>query len=167
MQNAWVVTDIESAARSWSRTLGIGPFFIGHYDKAVFEGLRYRGAPGELTMRTAIAYSGDIQIELVQPLGALPSAYRDMFPAGRTGFHHVCFWSTDLDGDIDHYVRQGAVLANRGRMRGGPEFAYVDTRRQLGCMVELLEMQPGIQSLFARWQERCKTWDGRDPVIWL
>jgi len=166
-QNAWVVTDITAAARAWSRTLGIGPFFLGTYPESVFEDMRYRGAPGVLTMRTAIAYSGDLQIELIEPLGDAPNAYRDVYPAGRTGFHHVCLWSEDIDRDIGHYARAGAATVNVGRMRGGPRFAYIDTRQQFGCMTELLEQHPHVQAMFANWQSQSRDWDGREPIVYL
>ena len=165
MQQGWVVNDLEAAAHRWSRALGIGPFFVGEFPPEVFGGLRYRGGAGELTMRTAIAFSGDQQIELIQPLGDAPNAYRDMFPAGREGFHHVCFWSDDMDADLAHYARQGAATVNVGVMAGGPRFAYVDTRAQLGCMTELLEPHPMVVGLFARWQASAAAWDGRGPLL--
>ncbi|MEL7311326.1 MAG: VOC family protein [Pseudomonadota bacterium] len=166
-QNAWVVSDIEQAARAWSRALGIGPFFLGTYPASLFEGMQYRGGAGELTMRTAIAYSGDLQIELIEPLGDSPNAYRDMYPAGRTGFHHVCFWSDDLDADLAHYARQGQPTVNVGQMRGGPRFAYVDTRAAFGCMTELLEPHPHVIELFDGWRRQSHSWDGRAPIVFL
>ena len=40
-------------------------------------------------MKTALAQAGDMQIELIQPTGNSPSAYRDTVPMGRSGFHHI------------------------------------------------------------------------------
>ena len=167
IQNAWVVTDLEEAARSWHRMLGIGPFFMASYPATTFTDLEYRGAPGELTMMTAIAYSGTLQIELIQPLGDAPNAYRDVYAPGAAGFHHVCFWTDDLEADLAHYEAQGAPVANVGRMAGGPRFAYVDTRQQLGCMVELLERHAGVQKLFDGWHEQSRDWTGTDPIVRL
>lgn len=166
-QNAWVVTDIEAAAHAWSETLGIGPFFMGTYPASLFEDMTYRGAPGELTMRTAIAYSGDLQIELIQPLGDAPNAYRDVYKDGESGFHHVCFWSDDLDADLAAYEKAGAPTINAGRMRGGPRFAYVDTRAQFGCITELLEPHPHVVSMFADWQQKAEHWDGETVIVRL
>ena len=166
-QNAWVVADLEAAATAWSETLGIGPFFLGTYPASLFEDMTYRGAPGELTMRTAIAYSGDLQIELIEPLGDAPNAYRDMHAAGTSGFHHVCFWSDDLDADLAHYAAQGAATVNVGRMRHGPRFAYVDTRAQYGCMTELLEPHPHVVELFTDWKYQSEHWDGQERIVRL
>ena len=166
-QNAWVVTDIESAAHAWSKTLGIGPFFHGRYPADLFEGMTYRGEPGELTMETAIAFSGDVQIELIVPLGDAPNAYRDVYKTGESGFHHQCFWSDDLDADLAHYASAGAPAVNVGQMRGGPRFAYVDTREQMGCMTELLEPQPHVVELFRGWKARSDAWDGETVIVRL
>lgn len=166
-QNAWVVTDIEAAAEAWSATLGIGPFFMGTYPASLFEGMTYRGASGELTMTTAIAYSGDLQIELIQPLGDAPNAYRDVYAPGESGFHHVCFWSDDLDADLAAYAAADAITVNQGRMRGGPRFAYVDTRAQFGCMTELLEPHPHVVELFAGWKRQSEAWDGKAAIVRL
>ncbi|MEM6810350.1 MAG: VOC family protein [Pseudomonadota bacterium] len=166
-QNAWVVSDLEAAAGAWSETLGIGPFFMGTYPASLFEDMTYRGAPGELTMKTAIAYSGDLQIELIEPLGDAPNAYRDVYADGESGFHHVCFWSDDLDADLAAYAASGAVTVNVGRMRGGPRFAYIDTRAQFGCMTELLEPHPHVVEMFAGWRERAEHWDGEEAIVRL
>ena len=163
-QNAWVVTDLETAAKAWSETLGIGPFFMGSYPASLFEDMTY---PGELTMKTAIAYSGDLQIELIEPLGDAPNAYRDVYADGETGFHHVCFWSDDLAADLAAYAASGAETVNVGRMRGGPRFAYVDTRAQFGCMTELLETQPHVVELYAGWRQRAEDWDGENAIVRL
>lgn len=167
MQHAWVVDDIDAAARRFSAALGIGPFFIAEYRGKVFEQVTHLGKPTELHLKTAIAYSGDTQIELVQPLGSSPSIYSltsDILP-GR--FHHMCFWSSDLDHDLAHYEQLGSVIVDVGKMRGGPRFAYLDARETLGCVVELLEYDKGIATLFNSWRDRNRNWDGENAYVYL
>jgi hypothetical protein len=118
-------------------------------------------------MKTAIAFSGDMQIELIEPTDDSPSAYRDVYGAGETGFHHLCFWSSDIDADLAHYASSGCEIANVGKMRGGPRFAYIDARKTIGCMVELLEENAPLEALFSKWQQRNIDWDGKDPVVLL
>ncbi len=167
IQNAWVVNDIEAAAKQWSETLGIGPFFIGQYGNKVFESLEYRGSEGTLDMTTAIAFSGDMQIELIEPKGLAPSAYRDIYAPGETGFHHLCFWSDDIDADLAHYASIGCEAANVGKMRNGPRFAYVDAWQRSGCMIELLEYVEPLAKLFDSWREANESWDGKNPIVRL
>ncbi len=165
LQQAWVVDDLEAAARRFSATLGIGPFFTSDYRAGFFTDVEYRGRPGTLQMRTAISYAGAVQIELVQPTTTEPTCYRDSVPAGRDGFHHLCFWSHDLERDIADYVAHGCPIANRGRVRKGPGFAYLDATASLGCMIELLEYSPGLAALFDGWRDHCARWDGVELFV--
>jgi len=165
LQNAWIVSDIETSARQWSAAMNIGPFYIADYTSEMFETLEYRGKPGKLQMKTAIAYAGDVQIELVEPTGVYPCAYFDTIAEGTSGFHHLCYWSDDLDSDLAHYQAQGFEIANLGKMSGGPRFAYVDASKSLGHMIELLERAKGIEQLFNSWKEKAKEWQAGDPPI--
>lgn len=165
LQQAWVVDDLEAAARRYSATFGIGPFYLADYKPEFFTDVQYRGAPGTLSMRTAICYAGAIQIELIQPTASGPTCYRDTVPAGREGFHHVCFWTHDLEADIADYVGRGCTVANRGRVRKGPGFAYLDATAQVGCMIELLEYTPALAAVFDGWRENCARWDGGDIFV--
>ncbi len=168
IQNAWLVSDIENVARQWSSALNIGPFYLAEYTSDMFETLEYRGTPGKLQMKTAIAYAGNVQIELVEPVGVYPCAYYDTIPEGTTGFHHLCYWSDDIDADLAHYQKQGFEIANFGKMAGGPRFAYVDASATLGCMIELLERATGIEKLFNSWKEKAEDWKaGNSSIIKL
>ena len=164
LQNAWVVNDAEAAARRWSESFNIGPFFIAEYAPGFLVDVRYRGQPSELHMKVALAYMGGIQIELVQPLTKFPDCYSDTVPAGQERFHHVCVWTRDMDADIKWFADRGCVAANTGRVKDSVHFAYVDAQATLGCMVELLEYSPRMEKIFNHVAEACRTWDGRDPV---
>ena len=166
IQKAWIVNNLEETAENWSQMLSIGPFYIAEYSPAVFGKIEYRGKPGKLHMKTAIAYAGDIQIELVEPVGVYPCAYFDTIEAGATGFHHLCYWTEDIDADLSHYQKQGCTVANLGQMAGdGPRFAYLDASESLGCMIELLERAEGTEAIFNTWKESAKNWRPGDPAI--
>lgn len=164
IQNAWVVDDIEAAAMHWVNHLGVGPFFIAEYNSTILTNTYYRGVPSDVTMITALAYAGETQIELVQPLGEQPNIYRDTVPMGSTGFHHVCCWSTDLKADIQHYRDAGFEVASQGSVINGPGFAYIDTHQTLGCMIELMEVNEGLQGMFQMFKDAAKDWDGKEPL---
>ncbi len=166
-QQAWVVRDLEASARRWSDSCGIGPFFVANYTADRFTDVEYRGRPGQLAMRTAICYAGQVQVELIEPAMALDCCYRDTVAVGAEGFHHICYWSDDLDQDIAHYVQQGCTVANKARIKGGPRFAYVDATKTLGCMVELLEHSEPLAAMFGRWQSKCAQWQGGELFVWL
>lgn len=160
-QSAWVVDDFDAAIAHWTGTMGVGPFYVMHYESG--PDLEYRGAPGTLRMRVGWAQAGDTQIELIEPLSDAPNVYRDLVPAGRTRFHHVCLWSTDLEADRAAMAAAGfdaAMLSGPGATR----FAYFDTSEVNGHMIELLERNPGIEALFAAIRAAAEDWDGQRPV---
>jgi hypothetical protein len=115
-------------------------------------------------MKTALAQAGSMQIELIQPTGDGPSAYRDTVPMGRPGFHHIALWSNDVDADIALYVEQGFDVAARGRASGIVDFAYIDTSAVLGHMIELVQGSDMIRSVFSGVADAAINWDGTDPV---
>ena len=165
LQQAWVVDDLEQAAQRFSRRLGIGPFFVADYRPEMFENALYRGRPTALQMRTAICYTGDVQLELVQPADTGANCYRETVPKGQDGFHHLCFWSQDLATDMAQHLTTGATIAVQGRLKKGPAFAYIDATASIGCMIELLEYSPKLAALFDGWRQRCAAWQGGDLLV--
>ena len=141
-QNAWVVDDLETAIHQWVDELGVGPFFVTEY-RSVLQDVVYRGSPGVLDMKVALAQNGPIQVELIEPLSA-PSAYRDSVTSG-TGFHHMCAWSEDVSADVAYLESLGYPAANTAKVRD-IEIAYVDTRPLLGCMLEFVTVNTATPS---------------------
>ncbi len=163
-QSAWVVDDIEVAARQWAEYSGVGPFFVAEYLEDTLVDTQYRGKVSPITMKTALAQAGDIQIELIQPTGACNNIYRDTVPSGKPGFHHIALWTSDLEADLASYFAQGFEVAARGRAGPGIGFAYVDTSATLGHMIELVEDAAEIRSVFKMVTDASRNWDGSDPV---
>ena len=65
MQLAFVPRDFDAAVRHWTGTMGVGPFFL--FEDIRLEGMRYRGDPSEAAFDLALAYWGEMQIELIRP----------------------------------------------------------------------------------------------------
>ncbi len=149
----------------WSKTLGIGPFYVAEYRGSVFEDTTHAGVSTRLHLKTAICYAGDTQVELVEPLGEDDSIYTDTKHQPPNTFHHVCYWSDDFTADLEYYAARGCPTRTQGRMRGGPQFAYLDGRDQVGSVIEILEYDAGIAGLFNRWRDACHAWDGKDAIV--
>jgi hypothetical protein len=163
MQSAWVVDDLDAAVDAWVK-VGIGPFFFVEYTPELFENSTYRGSPSPISMKIALAQAGDMQIELIEPTGEQQNIYRDTVPAGTTAFHHLCYWTDDIDGEIASLVAQGYEVAATGQVAGGgASFAYVDTSPVLGHMTELLTYSDDIKGLFDMVAGASIDWDGSDP----
>jgi hypothetical protein len=161
-QNAWVVADLDLAVKHWIEVCQVGPFFVQDL-RNVISDVKYRGEPGELPMKIALAQAGPVQIELIQPFGDSPNCYRDVVPPGESGFHHMCVWTMDFEADTRHFNELGYPTANEGRTEAG-RFAYFDTRPGLNCMIEIVEHSTALVTLFEEIAQASIDWDGRDPI---
>jgi hypothetical protein len=160
-QNCWVVPNLEDAIRRWVDTAHAGPFFINAHVQG--SNLHYRGRPTKFDHSIALGQVGPIQIELVEQHDATPSVYRDSVPAGAEDFHHMGGFVDDFDAEIARYRTLGAELAYGG-VWGNMRFAYLDTRAQLGFMLEVLERDPAVIEIFKWVADAAVGWDGRDPI---
>jgi hypothetical protein len=124
----------------WSEVLRVGPFqYLRHVE--VKDG-RYRSAPTAVDISVATADLGTLQLELIEQHDDAPSCYRDLFPAGTAGMHHVAVRTASYDEELARYERLGCARAFEGRYRG-TRFVYIDTSASLGIMVELVEAPGG------------------------
>ncbi|MBB4632415.1 VOC family protein [Sphingosinicella soli] len=160
IQFAWVVPNLEEAARRWHASLGVGPFLVNR--NLALDAPRHRGNPSSTRFSTAVAQSGEFQIELVEQHDDGPSVYRDTIAPGATGLHHVAMIAADFDAAVAHYTDQGFEIGADGRF-GDMRYAYIDTSAALGHMVEIVEDKPAIQAFFAGVRKAAQRWDG-DPA---
>jgi hypothetical protein len=161
VQNAYIVNDIEAAARRWSAALNIGPFVL-------LEGIEmpmiHRGTEGRIALSAALAHAGDIQIELIQQLSDGPSAYRDVYAPGEEGFHHVAILCRDFESTVARQEALGHPVAMLFGQPGG-RTAYMDARADTGGMIELYSDYAGIRDLYALVAARAAEWDGGTVIV--
>lgn len=159
-QNGYVVPDLATAIQHWAHTLGVGPWLV--IDELPVEGARYCGAPTDARAAIALSFSGDLQIELIQPLNDGPSPYRDFLrecPSG--GLQHVSSWPDSAD-----YNRiEAAYLADHGQPLfqgrvGRTRFVYLDTIAHLGSCFEMADLSPGSKLQFEALRKSAAVWDG-------
>jgi hypothetical protein len=162
MQMCWVVPDLRSAIDSWVRSAGVGPFFW--FDGVDCVGGCHRGKPAAFPKITAaIAYAGELQIELVAQDNDDPGVFRDLFRSGQSGLHHLALICKDYESERDAYVRAGAELAFEGTI-GNSRTCWVDTTATLGFMVELLEPSATRDAGFAAMRAAAESWGGVNPI---
>jgi catechol 2,3-dioxygenase-like lactoylglutathione lyase family enzyme len=163
-QNGYVVRDLEAAMRHWTTVLHVGPFF--HLPHVAMDELVYRGAPSAADVSIALAFSGELQIELIQQHNDAPSLYRDFLAAGREGLQHVSSWTADFEGTLARVTAAGHRVAQHGTlMGGGVRFAYFDTELHPGTVFEVsnLTAEP-FKGMLDAMIEAARTWDGREPI---
>jgi hypothetical protein len=163
IQNCYIVRDLEAACRRLNRMYGIGPFLGGQ------EGLltehTYRGRPeAPIGIRGVFVQSGDLNIELVQLTSSTPSAFHDMFPDGREGFHHVAVFTEDYEKERDAFVAAGYPVASEF-IAVGKKFCYIDAREPLGHMIELYPPHKTVRAMYQKTRDAAAAWDGRGLIV--
>ena len=162
MQLCWVVPDLKAAVESWVKTQGVGPFFW--FEQIVFDEPLYRGKAAEpVNVSAAMAQAGDVQIELVCQHDDRPSFWRDLVPAGKSGFHHVAIYVDDYDAEVGTYLQNGAQIAFSGKMMGSP-VCWIEANPSQGFMVEVITKNPVADAVFGQIRAAGQNWDGKDPI---
>src|SRR3954451_15573228 len=99
--------------------------------------ISYRGERYEPHNSVALANSGSVQVELIQPRNDVPSMYRDFLRAGHTGLQHVACWTENYDADLKRLLAQGFKPVMGGEVGQRGRFVYFDTEYHPGAVVEL------------------------------
>jgi hypothetical protein len=138
-QIAFVVADLERAAREFEARLAAGPW-RGWIFGAQGQGREYRGRPGEWTLRLALNNRSP-QYELIEPLDG-PSIHADWLAERGEGFHHVGYVVESLLRTTEEMEAAGhpaiARIHSFGAAGDGAA-AYFDTADTLGFLVEAVE----------------------------
>lgn len=161
IQNGYVVRDWRRAAEHWSTVMGVGPFFVMEHIE--FAECTYRGLPSPIDMSVAIAYSGDLQIELVQQHNDCPSIYRDHLERYGEGLQHVGALVENVDDVLEAHGWKPLVIQG-GSTTVGQRFAYVDVGAHPGDMLELIETTPSARSAFEYMRNAAREWTGDRPI---
>ena len=137
VQLGYLVPDIERAARHWTETLGVGPFFL--IEHTPFTELWYRGRAISADQSAALAQWGDLQIELIEPVSGAVEPYLPYLPADRSDatprFHHISLRRDNYDEMQAEIARLGLPFVCEG---GIPDllYTYLDGRSTFGHYVE-------------------------------
>jgi len=159
VQLAFVPDDFDAALAHWTKTMGVGPFFwIEH---AGLENMRFNGEPSDVDFGLALAYWGDVQIELIKQHNSVPSIYTSA-PYARQGLHHVCLVTDDIGAAKKVASDAGAKMAFEADVPGGGGVFYADAGGDQG-LVEVLQPAPGADGLFEMIKSASTGWDGSDP----
>jgi hypothetical protein len=160
MQIAFVPDDFDAALTHWTTVMGVGPFFL--LENIALEGMQYRGAPSDCVFTLALAYWGDIQVELIRQENDAPSIYRDLPNGG--AMHHVCVLTDDIAAAKERAIAAGAELLVEAKVGEDGGVIYVDCGGYPGGIVEVLQPASGTDGFFAMIRDAARTWDGSDPV---
>lgn len=160
-QLGFVVPDIEASMRYWASVLGVGPFF--HLRRSATRNLFFKGERAAVVSSTALAQAGDVQVELIQLLNDVPSAYRDVLPHGFGSLHHVGRFVEDYQGTKQRLLAGGLELVQEGDAGPTINFCYVGHTGSSEPLLELIEI-PALRSFFDVIGAAARDWDGVEAI---
>lgn len=146
-QQAYVVADLDAAMAATNTALGtrewatLPPAMLPY---------RYRGRSVECSLAIGFARSGDVQIELLQPVAG-EGLHAEFLGARGPGAHHLGFLVDDLDAELAAAADAGYPEVMGGEF-GSLRFAYADTLADLGLYVELVEDPDGMMAQLMPWR---------------
>ena len=138
-QLGYVVRDIEKACRYYESVFGTGPF--SDVIDVNMDGALLRGKPVETTIKVAFVQSGDVQIELIEPVVG-KNLYTEFLETRGEGIHHLAYKVDDIEAIKAVFTEKvGEPIFSRDM--GIMEFAYFDTSEVGGLMIEFLCFRNG------------------------
>jgi methylmalonyl-CoA/ethylmalonyl-CoA epimerase len=99
--------------------------------------MRYRGQPSTAVAKLAFIHLGQVDVELIEPVGG-PSTWKEFLDSHGEGVHHIAFIIKGTDQVVAYLEGKGIPLVQRGDYTGGM-YSYMDSAPKLGVMLELLE----------------------------
>ena len=155
-QLGYVVLDIDAALEHWLAA-GVGPWYV--FDPLRVERFCYRGGPSIVPdIAVALAYSGSIQVELIQQRDDAPTLYRDFLAASGEGLQHLGYRPADYDATLAAATAAGWEVAHEGS-GSGTRFVYLDAASHPGSVTELVDLDPRTDSFFTHMATEAATWD--------
>ncbi|HTR13543.1 MAG TPA: VOC family protein [Roseiarcus sp.] len=135
MQVAHVVRDLDKAMKRHWEDFGLGPWDIYEFNPEKVRDYVYRGKPATHSCLIAISWSGDTQLELVQPLDGY-SIYNEHLDRRAEGMHHVKLYFPDCKQAVETFARRGYPVLQSGRF-DDDEHYYLDTEKDFGYVIEV------------------------------
>jgi len=89
-------------------------------------------------LRVGILRLGELQIELIQVLEG-ESIHSKFLEERGEGLHHLGFFVEDIEKELARLEEHGIKELERGEAFG-VKFAYLDTEKTLGVILELLQL---------------------------
>ncbi len=145
-QLGYLVEDIDSAVDVWMQQLQAGPWTVIKNVPLLCTYMEQESSP---TVDIALAYRGDMQIELIQQTNDAPSPYRKYFQQKQFGLHHTAYLSHNMDATVEQAKALGHQVVCDINMPDGARYVYTQIEA-LGndVFVEFLDATPNMLKMF-------------------
>lgn len=150
VQVAWVTRDLDATEQTLTALLGAGKWTRMPGIHFGPDTCSLRGEPADFTADISLSYAGDMQLELIAPVGG-ESIYTEFLAASGPGLHHICIPAADeaaFDTAVRAATAAGAPVVMQGVMPGGMRFAYVSAAGAGVPYIEIAYIPPDIQAVF-------------------
>jgi len=121
-----VVKDVEKSMKFYKKVFGVEPFPI------------VESAINSAKLKIVLFELGDVEIELIQVVEGKSIHSRFLEKRGE-GLHHLGFFVKDLEKELVRLEKEGIKVLERGKVLGAVKFAYLDTEKTLGVVLELIQ----------------------------
>jgi len=140
-----VVRDIDKALEAYSHKLGVGPWRVYTYAPPKLTATKVRGVAVPYSMKLALAWTGDMMWELIQPLDG-PSIYWEFLRDHGEGIHHIMvdYGDRSLEETTAAFAARGWPAVMEGNYLGS-QFVYYETEGSLTTTIEVRYSAPGWQ----------------------
>jgi len=154
-QICYVTNDYKAMIERWYEDFKVGPWTIFAHSDEVTKEVILNGEPVTEPFKfyCAMAYIGDMQIEVIQPVYG-PSAYQKFLDEKGPGIHHIKEYVPDerLSDMIEDYKKKGIPVYFQGRFMADL-FYYLDSEKSIGAVYEIgncppLEFDPDTISIY-------------------
>jgi methylmalonyl-CoA/ethylmalonyl-CoA epimerase len=140
MQIGIVVRDLDAAMRKYVDDFGIGPWIIYEFGPENAKDLHEYGRPVKRSWRLAVAMVGQLQWELIEPLGD-DGIYARFLAEKGCGVHHIAVAAQSFDELLEMAAKRGTDMPLSGTFEG-VKVAYLGTDRDLGVILEIFSGTP-------------------------
>lgn len=147
-QQAYVVADLAAAEAAMTASLGCREFVELPATDLEYE---VRGVSVSCALAIGFARSGDVQIELLQPVRGR-GLHVEFLATNGPGAHHFGYLVDDLDAIVALGAAAGAPLVMGGSF-GRLRFGYLDTWDELGLYTEVVEDPDAMMWSLMPWRD--------------
>lgn len=122
-------------------TTGIGPWRTYTFDSATCTDIQYMGQATDTAAKIALANMPGLLWEVIQPLRG-PNVYSDFLIEHGEGMHHLLFKCNGYSWQekTAAFAAAGYRCTQSGKWQGTMSYAYYDTDRTSGVLIEITDI---------------------------
>ena len=137
-----LVGDLDRTMEHYANDLGIGPWAVYTLSPDWIRDMTVHGKEQGYVYKLALCNVGPVLYELMESVRG-PNIYEEFLNEHGEGVHHLGYLVEDIDAEISNMETRGFAMVQSGRGFGTANdgaYAYFDTERACGCILEALEM---------------------------